>query len=261
MHFYYKSPKNRERPIIFSSPHSGTLIPSVIKSQIIAGTPLIDTDFDVDKLYDFVPSLGCHLLSAKYSRYVVDLNRSIQNTKLYHDGRITTDIVPLTTFQGYPLYENPVSTDDRIYRIENFYYPYHNKLQDIVSHFKKNYKRSLIFECHSISRNVNRIQTEDFPDFILGTDNGKSLPQKLVNVVYQKLKSYEYSVSIDAPFSGGHITRSYYDDRVHTFQIEMSKDIYLDTNTNMICHRKSKNVKSHLSEITQLLIEGITNLD
>ena len=44
---------------------------------------LPDTDWYVDRLYGFAERMGASIISATYSRYVVDLNRSPQSESLY----------------------------------------------------------------------------------------------------------------------------------------------------------------------------------
>ena len=53
---------------------------------------LDDTDWYLDQLYDFAPSLGITTIISTYSRWVIDLNRSPENKSLYNDGRIITDL-------------------------------------------------------------------------------------------------------------------------------------------------------------------------
>jgi len=58
-------------------------------------------DWFVHQLYDFAPSMGMTLIAAKYSRWVVDLNRDPQSKPLYTDGRIITALCP-TPFLASP---------------------------------------------------------------------------------------------------------------------------------------------------------------
>ncbi len=81
-------------PLIVSVPHSGNVLPEALQARL---TPLAlaqpDTDWYVDRLYDFVPQLGATLLVARYSRYVIDLNRPPDDAALY-PGAARTGSVP-----------------------------------------------------------------------------------------------------------------------------------------------------------------------
>ena len=61
-----------------------------------------DTDWDLNKLYDFASDLGVTTIEAVYSRWVIDLNRTPQNKSLYSDGRIITSLCPVTNFFWSP---------------------------------------------------------------------------------------------------------------------------------------------------------------
>ena len=65
-----------------------------------------DTDWYLEKLYDFAASMGVTVIEAVYSRWVIDLNRTPQNKNLYNDGRIITALCPTTDFLGDPLYKS-----------------------------------------------------------------------------------------------------------------------------------------------------------
>jgi N-formylglutamate deformylase len=75
--FKIHTPLVQPVPLIANLPHSGMFIPQNIAAQF---TPYIlqllpNTDWHLDKLYNFLPSLGITVLQANYSRYIVDLNR------------------------------------------------------------------------------------------------------------------------------------------------------------------------------------------
>ena len=104
--FKIYSPTGPAVPILVSVPHCGVAFPDDIRSQYKAS--LIDapddTDWFVDRLYDFAPSMGMTMITATYSRWVIDLNRDPDSKPLYSDGRIITALCPSTTFLGEPLY-------------------------------------------------------------------------------------------------------------------------------------------------------------
>ena len=101
-------PSAESVPIIVSVPHCGTAFPPELIHQYkpTLSTAPDDTDWFVDKLYDFVPALGITMITAHYSRWVIDLNRDPESKPLYSDGRIITALCPVTNFLGESIYVN-----------------------------------------------------------------------------------------------------------------------------------------------------------
>ena len=97
-----------------------------------------DTDWNLDLLYDFAPKLGITTIVANYSRWVIDLNRDPENKSLYNDGRIITSLCPTTNFLGENIYNvgKEPSKENIEDRLLNYYWPYHNKIDNLINNFK-----------------------------------------------------------------------------------------------------------------------------
>lgn len=222
-------------PILISVPHCGILFPDDIKNeydqQMIARPD--DTDWFVDKLYDFAPSLGITVIAANYSRWVIDLNRDPQSKPLYSDGRIITGLCPTTDFLGNSLYvdrRTEVTREEIDRRLNAYYWPYHQKIENILKDLKSKFGSVLLWDCHSIRQVVKTIQSEKFPDLILGTADKTSAAPHLIDMALQSLGSGDYTLSHNSPFKGGHITRNFGKPATnqHALQLEMCKVHYMD---------------------------------
>jgi N-formylglutamate deformylase len=138
-----------EVPILISVPHCGTAFPDELRDQYepsLISAP-DDTDWFVDKLYDFAPSLGMTMITAVYSRWVIDLNRDPESKPLYTDGRIITGLCPTTTFLGEPLYKdkrNEVDANEVGRRVNLYYKPYHDKISELIKGLKTRHKKVLL---------------------------------------------------------------------------------------------------------------------
>ncbi|MBI3482630.1 MAG: N-formylglutamate amidohydrolase, partial [Bacteroidetes bacterium] len=179
MNYTIHSSQGNEIPILISVPHCGTEFPDELKEQY--NPELIkapdDTDWFVHQLYDFAPAMGMTMISAKYSRWVIDLNRDPQSKPLYTDGRIITALCPTTTFLGEPLYRDKrteIKSEEVNRRLEKYYWPYHKLLEENLNRLKKKFGKVLLWDCHSIRQVVPTIQKEKFPDMILGDADGTS---------------------------------------------------------------------------------------
>jgi N-formylglutamate deformylase len=221
-------------PVVISVPHAGTAFPDDIQAELKPSLlPTDDTDWFVHQLYDFATELGLPILKANYSRWVVDLNRNPDSSPLYHDGRVLTGLCTTTTFMGEPIY-----TDQRteinpteINRRKALYFePYHAALQQLLDETKARFGQVLLWDCHSIRRQVPAIHNGPFPDLILGSADETSVSQELIELALQQLGSGPYSLSHNTPFKGGYITRHFGqpEKQQHALQLEMSKDVYMD---------------------------------
>ena len=220
-------------PILISSPHSGTYFPPEIRSKF--DPEMVekqdDADWFIDKLYDFAPQLGITLITANYSRWVIDLNRNADSQPLYTDGRVITGLVPVTNFNGDPLYLSAIPDASEIaIRTSKYYQPYHLQIEKLLSEMKSKFGKALLIDAHSIRKQVPGIQAEPFPDLILGDNDETSANAKIIKVAYDSISSSNYNVAHNHPFKGGQITRSFGkpDQNVNALQLEMAKINYMD---------------------------------
>ena len=125
-------------PLLVSLPHDGIALPEEIAARVTPearGVP--DTDWFVSRLYDFARGLGASLLVPNYSRYVVDLNRPPDDVSLY-PGQNTTGLCPAVRFSGDPVYlpGQAPSPDGVAARVERYWRPYHDALQDELARLR-----------------------------------------------------------------------------------------------------------------------------
>jgi N-formylglutamate deformylase len=221
-------------PIVISVPHAGTDFPEDIRAELKPHLlPPDDTDWFVHQLYDFATELGLPILKANYSRWVVDLNRNPDSSPLYHDGRVLTGLCTSTTFLGEPIYqdERPEVAPTEVARRKTLYFePYHDALQQLLDETKARFGQVLLWDCHSIRREVPAIHQGPFPDLILGSADETSASAGLIAQALQQLGSGQYSLSHNTPFKGGYITRHFGrpSEQQHALQLEMAKDVYMD---------------------------------
>jgi N-formylglutamate deformylase len=233
--FKINPPTTSQVPILISVPHCGTRFPDELRADfnpLLTGAP-DDTDWSVDQLYDFAPSLGITMITAVYSRWVIDLNRDPESKPLYTDGRIITGLCPTTTFLGEPLYNDKRTEIDNVEierRLKFYYWPYHRKIEALLAGIKSTFGKVLLWDCHSIRQVVPTIQKEKFPDLILGDADRTSAAQTLIDVAFENLRSGMYSLQHNHPFKGGYITRHFGNPsrNEHAIQLEMAKVNYMD---------------------------------
>ena len=257
-------PQKKKVGILLSIPHCGIQFPEEIEgdyNQKMKAKP-DDTDWDLNLLYDFASELGITIIEAVYSRWVIDLNRTPQNKSLYTDGRIITSLCPTTDFFGNDIYISPDKepTGEEIQRrLQNYYLPYHQKIDFLLEELKKDFGRVIFWDAHSIRRNVKTIQKEDFPDLILGNNDGKTADSKIIKVALDSLNDSGLNVYHNTPFKGGFLTRSKGnpENGIHALQLEMSKDLYMSKNELDYDLEKAKEIKEYLLKTFKNLISFI----
>jgi N-formylglutamate deformylase len=259
--FYIIEPKAEKVPFVLSLPHRGTEFPFELKDRYVPPLREIpdDTDWFLEKLYDFAAGLGITTVYAKYSRWVIDLNRDPFSQPLYNDGRIITALCPTTDFFGKEIYaKKEFEPDDEEIerRLENYYCPYHRKIDEIIKDLKAEFGQVLFWDGHSIRRRVETIRQESFPDFILGDNDAKTAGEKFIESALNSLKSSNWQINHNDPFKGGFLTRSKGKPAksVHALQLEMSKDLYMDAAELNYDAEKAERVKTLLKKTFENLI-------
>jgi N-formylglutamate deformylase len=260
--FFIIEPKGKKVPIILSSPHSGIEFPDELKTHFRAELMAQpdDTDWFIHELYNFAPDLGITVIHARFSRWVIDLNRDPHSKPLYTDGRIITELVPKTDFLGTEIYVDKkfIPDDAEIARrLENYYKPYHQKIESLLRERINEFGQVLLWEAHSIRRFVPTIQSEPFPDLILGDNDEKSASKDIIEIALSNLKAGKYSVNHNSPFKGGHITRYFGkpQNNIHALQLEMAKTNYMDNDELTFNESRADNVRNVLRPVFENLIE------
>jgi N-formylglutamate deformylase len=219
-------------PLVVSMPHVGTHLPDDIAARM---TPIArtvpDTDWHLDRLYDFLDELGATVLIATHSRYVVDLNRPEDDASLY-PGQDTTGLVPIDTFAREPLYAGaPPDDADRAARVDRYWRPYHGALAATLADLRARHGAALLWDAHSIKSEVPRFFDGRLPDFNLGTADGAACDPRIQRALADvAAQSADYSHVMNGRFKGGYITRRYGRpaERVHAVQLELSEATYMD---------------------------------
>ncbi|WP_414220304.1 N-formylglutamate amidohydrolase [Cupriavidus necator] len=171
------------------------------------------------------------VLSARYSRYLVDLNRPASGESLY-PGQTTTGLFPTETFRGEALYRNGKGPDQAsaAERLETFWRRYHARIESELARLKAEFGSVLLWEGHSIASELPRLFDGKLPDLNLGTDSGKSCAQDVLQAVTATLSDQPYSWVANGRFKGGYITRHYGNPEggIHAIQLEMCQSTYMN---------------------------------
>jgi len=239
-------------PLLVSVPHTGTALPAELAARLdprAAGVE--DTDWHLDRLYDFVRTMGASLIVPRYSRYVIDLNRPREDTPMY-PGVNNTGLVPTRFFSGEPLYrpgQEPIESEIAE-RIERCWQPYHDALGGELARLQAAHGHAVLFDAHSIKSELPWLFEGRLPHLNLGTAAGQSCAASLSQALGDALNSQQrYEHVTDGRFKGGFITRRYGRPawHVHAVQLEMCWRCYVDENAPQHWHAE------RAAEVTPLL--------
>lgn len=219
-------------PVVVNVPHAGTQIPPMLRDRLTHEASLLpDTDWFVDKLYNFARDKHVHLLTAQNSRYVVDLNRNKFEETLY-PGAFNTEVIPTKTFDKHPIYLKGEAPDkqESTERISAYWQPYHNKLLRILQFCIERHGRVVLLDAHSIKSEVPSLFEGTLPDLNLGTASGVSCAAELADKLFQVCDASNHSTVLNGRFKGGFITRNYGqpDAGCHVIQLEMAQKCYMN---------------------------------
>jgi N-formylglutamate deformylase len=220
-------------PLLISMPHVGTDIPDEVAAALApCALARADTDWHLAELYDFADAIGASTLAARWSRYVIDLNRPPEDTNLY-PGLDTTGLCPVDTFGRERLYQPgkapPEAEVQR--RLDLYWRPYHKQLRAELDRLLALHGRVLLWDAHSIASRVPRFFAGRLPDLNFGTAEGKSCDPALQEAIVGVASAQDrFSIAVNGRFKGGYITRHYGQPQanVHAVQLEMCQCLYMD---------------------------------
>ncbi|MGO3928988.1 N-formylglutamate amidohydrolase [Rhodopseudomonas pseudopalustris] len=244
--FEILEPRVWRAPIIFNSPHSGSVYPdSFLQTTRIDLEALRRSeDSFMDELIRGLVDRGFPVMQAHFPRCYIDVNRepyeldprmfigrlpSFANTRSMRvAGGLGT--IPRVAADGQEIYRERISVDDAIGRIEALYKPYHRALRKLVTQTFEAFGTVIVVDCHSMpSVGLSRDEPRR-PDVVIGDRYGTSCMALVSDIVEQTLIGRGYSVGRNRPYAGGFITEHYGNPAhgAHAVQVELNRAIYMD---------------------------------
>lgn len=214
---------SNEYPIVVSIPHSGTHIPKYIRNQMIQPIILPNMDWHLPELYSFIPKMGITVIKANISRYVVDVNRSLEGD---YTGGYHSLVYQRTTFDR-PMYESPLKEDEIKQRIEMYYLPYHLALEQLLRDKLEKFPKVYLLDMHSFFADFTEIPNGDV---ILSDRDHETASPQTMKVLHDNLAAEGYTVT-ENYIKGGHITGGFgamFGKRIESIQVELRYTAYLE---------------------------------
>jgi N-formylglutamate amidohydrolase len=244
--FEIVEPAEWRAPIIFNSPHSGSVYPHdfLNASRIDLAALRRSEDSFMDELIAGLSLRGFPTVRVNFPRSYVDVNRepyeldprmfigrlpSFANTRSMRvAGGLGT--IPRVVGDGQEIYRERISVDDALARIEALYKPYHRALRRLINRGHQAFGTVVVVDCHSMpSIGVSRDEPRR-PDVVIGDRYGTSCAPLLADMVEETMRALGYSIGRNKPYAGGFITEHYGNPAsgLHTVQVELNRSVYMD---------------------------------
>jgi N-formylglutamate deformylase len=244
--FEILQPQHWRGPIVFNSPHSGSVYPRAFLAyaQLDLGTLRRSEDSFVDELFAGVVGCGFPLMRAHFPRCYVDVNREpYELDPRMFDGRLPSfantrsmrvagglGTVARVVGDAHEIYDQRIPVDDALQRIEGLYKPYHRALRRLITGLHRDFGAAVLIDCHSMPSVAGNKDDRPRADFVLGDRYGTSCVPVIAETIDAALAGFGYTVSRNKPYAGGFITEHYGNPSVgvHAIQLEVNRALYMD---------------------------------
>ena len=245
-------------PVLISIPHGGTQKPPELEGSLCITDRALFDDSDpfVVEIYDLGKKVQS-VIKADIARSFVDLNRSKSDLLQQNpDGLIKSQ-----TCYREPIYIKGKEPDEsmRNILIKRYYDSYHEIIQKNI-----NANLNLCLDCHSMASKAPEISPDETnknrPAFCLSNQDGKTSSSEMITLLADCIsKSFSVNVdeiSLNDPFHGGHITKTYGNNPIPWIQIEMNRSMYLSK--EWFNHDTLTIDKKRLRDLNQMFHDAIS---
>ncbi len=247
-------------PVVLGMPHTGTWLPEEVFARLTPrGQLLADTDWHIDRLYEgLLP--GATIVRAHFHRYLIDANRDPSGASLY-PGQNTTGLVPLTDFDGEPIWTSPPDADENEARRASYHAPYHAALAAELERVRAQHGVAILYDCHSIRSHIPFLFEGRLPDFNIGTNGGTTCAPQIEAAVQGICAQAKGFTSVpNGRFKGGWTTRHYGEpgSGIHAVQMELAQSTHLASETSPFAYDPGK--ADRLRPILRDILETLQTL-
>jgi N-formylglutamate deformylase len=236
---------NRSR-VVFASPHSGRDYPwAFLRSSVLDEHAIRSSeDAFVDQLFDCAPKFGATFIKAGAPRSFVDLNRACDELdpaliegvrRQGHNPRIASGlgVIPRVVANGRAIYRGKLTRSEAQRRIDEYWQPYHRKLQELLDHAHQRHGQAVLIDCHSMPHEaMDGLVRAGMkrPQVVLGDRFGASASGDVVDRVEAAFAGAGFVVTRNTPFAGAYITQAYGRPArsQHAVQVEIDRALYMD---------------------------------
>jgi N-formylglutamate amidohydrolase len=241
-----RRPAAQTMPMVVASPHSGSNYPAefVAASRLDPQTLRRSEDAFVDEIFAASPRLGAPMLSARFPRAYLDVNREAWelDPAMFADAlpdwvnvrsprvRMGLGTIARVVASGEEIYGDKLCFAEARERVAQLYHPYHAALTQLVENTVAEFGFCLVLDCHSMPSGAQGNTGREAADIVLGDCHGAACAPQLVECARRYLARRGFAVALNAPYAGGFTTGHYGRPRHgrHALQIEINRGLYMD---------------------------------
>ena len=265
-------PESRDLPVVLVSPHSGRQVPDSFKGIVRLDERDLRRSEDcfVDELFSGGPGVGAPLIAATFARAFLDVNREafeLDPTMFeaplpgYVNSRSPRVQAGLGTIarvvsQGKEIYSRKLRLDEALERIRDYYIPFHEAVQTVITETQETFGLCVLVDCHSMpSSGLGQSAAgKQLADIVLGDCYGSACAPVVVETAEAVLGDKGYKVGRNSPYAGGFTTRHYGRPQigVHALQIEINRRLYMDE-TSLAKNPEFEELRADMTELVNRL--------
>lgn len=232
--FRVSEPSGEDSPVLVEVPHAGLgLDPEALAWMAVPCRSLgHDADLYVDELFADAPAVGATLLTARVSRFIVDLNRAEDD---YDAAGVVggsglgrpRGVIWSASSEGIAVLRAPLAVDEYRRRIAAYHRPYHQALTELLERKRARFGLAVLLCGHSMPT-PRRSQLA--ADLVPGTRGRTSAGPAFIDAVERVGRAHGLSVVHDTPYQGAFSTTHYGRPAQgwHAIQLEVARRTYMD---------------------------------
>ena len=267
-----RDPRGAALPLVFDSPHSGSLYPDDFAYCCPLPVLRRAEDAFVDELFGAAPEFGATMIAAVFPRSYLDVNRAADDLDagllsvawpkhLPLKPATRVGLVRRFAQPGVAIYDRKLHPDEVLARVERYHAPYHRVLDEACDRLHGEFGALWHINCHSMPSTGSRRHGRkgEHGDFVLGDRDGSTCAAEFTDFVASVLRGMGYEVHVNDGYKGVELVRRQGrpEERRHSLQIEIDRSLYMDQRT------LEKNpgfdaVQTDLARLTEALRDYVT---
>ncbi|GGC63945.1 N-formylglutamate amidohydrolase [Chelatococcus reniformis] len=247
--FVLTEPMRQSVPVVFNAPHAGRVYPPnfLASSRLDPLSLRRSEDAHVDLLFGPIVRFGAPLMSARFPRAYLDVNREpYELDPRMFDGPLPAyansrsmrvagglGTIPRIVADGHDIYRARLPVAAALQRIEHLYKPYHRVLRHLATRTLRQFGTVVLVDCHSMPSTSLPRHEGQTADIVLGDRYGTSCDGRVTDLLEALFSALGYTVARNKPYAGGFITEHYGAPATfrHAIQVEINRGLYMDERT------------------------------